>query len=210
MNLHPSRTRTTDDRWVLAAIVFAFLLITTTPVYFRRYLASEAEHSKDMSIILTNGEMEVHLITTGNFGILFFRRCCRHSLKSDDSLKPSIHPFSNFVQTGAVIQNLLVPDRHGLLADVVLGFTEHEPYKDGTSPYFGAVVGRVANRIAGATFDLNGETYKLAANNGPNCLHGGIFGFSRVQWTVAAQGSNDQGEFVKFTYTSKDGEEVNI
>ena len=78
----------------------------------------------------------------------------------------------HLIPTGAVIQRLLLPDASGQVADVVLGFDTIEPYRDGTSPYFGAVVGRVANRIANATFELDGQRYELAANNGPNCLHG--------------------------------------
>lgn len=104
---------------------------------------------------------------------------------------------------GAVIQRLLVPDRAGTLDDVVLGFETVEPYADGTSPYFAAVVGRVANRIAGARFSLGGTEYKLAANNGPNCLHGGVVGFSRVAWRVEAQSSAS----VRLVHTSPDGDE---
>ena len=114
----------------------------------------------------------------------------------------------HILQIGAVIQKLIIPDRSGKLADVVLGFDEEEPYRDGTSPYFGAIVGRVANRIANASFTLGGRTYKLAANNGPNCLHGGIIGFSRVDWKIEEQGDNEHGQFVKLTYVSPDGDEV--
>lgn len=114
----------------------------------------------------------------------------------------------HILQLGAVIQKLIIPDRAGNLKDVVLGFDEIEPYKDGTSPYFGAIVGRVANRIANASFTLGGKAYKLAANNGPNCLHGGIIGFSRVEWKVAEQGNNEYGQYVKLTYVSPDGDEV--
>lgn len=114
----------------------------------------------------------------------------------------------HIIRTGACIQRLIVPDRSGHAADIVLGFDQEQPYKDGTSPYFGAVVGRVANRIANATFDLDGKRYELAANNGPNCLHGGVVGFSRREWAVAEQGKTADGsEFVKLTYTSPDGEE---
>ena len=109
---------------------------------------------------------------------------------------------------GAVIQRLLVPDRSAKIDDVVLGFDDLEPYKNGTSPYFGAVVGRVANRIANATFELNGVRHNLAANNGPNCLHGGVMGFSRVEWTLAGHGTGGRGQWVKLTYKSAEGEEV--
>jgi aldose 1-epimerase len=116
----------------------------------------------------------------------------------------------HLLATGAVVQRLLAPDRAGVLADVVLGFDSVEPYKDGTSPYFGAVVGRVANRIAGAAFTLDGRAHALAANNGPNCLHGGVRGFSRVEWRLAERGGggpDGASEHARFEYRSADGEE---
>ncbi|KAL4447516.1 hypothetical protein ABPG75_004735 [Micractinium tetrahymenae] len=112
----------------------------------------------------------------------------------------------HLIRRGAIITRLLVPDKSGSVADVVLGFDEEQPYKDGTSPYMGALVGRVANRIANASFTLDGETYRLAANNGPNCLHGGKVGFDKVEWAAQRQDS-DRGQAVRFTYTSQDGEE---
>lgn len=74
------------------------------------------------------------------------------------------------------------------------------------APYFGAVVGRVANRIGGAQFTLDGTTHKLAANNGPNTLHGGLKGFDKVLWKGEVVEAED-GPAVKLTYHSKDGEE---
>ncbi|KAL1523132.1 hypothetical protein AB1Y20_018088 [Prymnesium parvum] len=110
---------------------------------------------------------------------------------------------AHILLTGAVIQRLLVPDRHGKLDDVVLGHDSEAAYR--ASPYFGAVVGRVANRIANATFELDGETYTLATNEAgmPGSLHGGRRGFDKVRWKVKAR-SND---FVLLEYTSPDGEE---
>eukprot|EP00887_Chlorella_sp_A99_P003017 scaffold9.g3017.t1 len=109
---------------------------------------------------------------------------------------------------GAVIQRLLLPGEDGSKVDIVLGFDDEYPYRDGTSPYFGAVVGRrvaVANRIANATFTLDGKAYKLAANNGPNCLHGGKVGFDKVRWKakrLALPGSGSDA--VSVTYTLAD------
>lgn len=107
------------------------------------------------------------------------------------------------LKVGAVLQRILVPDRVGNIADIALGFDEIAPYKDGTSPYMGAVVGRVANRIANATFTLNGHTYKLAKNNGPNCLHGGTKAYDKVDWLITHSSRNK----VTLEYDSKDGEE---
>lgn len=113
---------------------------------------------------------------------------------------------AHVLRRGAIIQKLLVPNASGALADVVLGFDEEQPYKDGTSPYMGALVGRVANRVAGAKFTLDGQTYQLAANNGPNCLHGGKIGYDKVEWAAERQDS-ERGQAVRLTYTSPDGEE---
>ncbi len=103
---------------------------------------------------------------------------------------------------GATITELHVPDNKGQLGDIVLGFDNLEQYLKG-HPYFGSTVGRVGNRIAKAQFTLEGKTYKLAVNNGPNHLHGGLKAFDKVLWKAEPQ----QGASVKFTYTSPDGEE---
>jgi aldose 1-epimerase len=106
---------------------------------------------------------------------------------------------------GAIIVSLRVPDRDGRLADVVLGFDDLDGYLEG-SPYFGAVVGRYANRIANGKFTLDGTTYSLATNNGPNHLHGGVRGFDKLVWD-AEPFENDSGVGVIFRATSPDGDE---
>ncbi|GJP35568.1 hypothetical protein CLOM_g20072 [Closterium sp. NIES-68] len=90
---------------------------------------------------------------------------------------------------GATVTSLTVPDARGQLRDVVLGFDTARPYQDGTSPYFGCVVGRVANRIAGAQFDLDGQVHHLTANDDPrpNTLHGGKVGFDKRIWRVVGK-----------------------
>src|SRR6059058_72057 len=106
---------------------------------------------------------------------------------------------------GGVIVSLRVPDRTGRLADVVLGFDSLADYQRG-SPYFGALIGRYGNRIAGGRFTLDGKTYTLAKNNGPNHLHGGLKGFDKVVWDAAPfQGADSVG--LVLNYTSPDGEE---
>src|SRR5438067_13113530 len=82
---------------------------------------------------------------------------------------------------GGTLLALHVPDRSGLLGDVVLGFETLTSYLGG-QPYVGALIGRFGNRIAGGRFDLNGVTYRLARNDGPNHLHGGSNGFHRRIW----------------------------
>ncbi len=106
---------------------------------------------------------------------------------------------------GAVITELHVPDRTGRLGDVVLGFDNLEQYIR-ESPCFGAVVGRVANRIARGRFAIDGKTYTLAINNPPNTLHGGIKGFDKVVWNAeAVDGPN--GPSVVLSHVSPDGDE---
>ncbi|OJW18775.1 MAG: galactose mutarotase [Planctomycetales bacterium 71-10] len=106
---------------------------------------------------------------------------------------------------GATVVAIEAPDRDGKVADVTLGFDSLDGYL-GEHPYFGATVGRVANRIAKGKFTLDGEAYSLAINNPPNTLHGGVKGFNRVVWKAEPVDS-PEGPAVKMTYTSKDGEE---
>ena len=106
---------------------------------------------------------------------------------------------------GGIIVSLRVPDKKGVLADVVLGFDTLDAYLN-NKPYFGAIIGRYANRIANGKFTLNGAEYRLARNNGMNSLHGGLKGFDKVLWR-GEQFENNQGIGVVFTYTSKNGEE---
>src|SRR6184192_3289427 len=106
---------------------------------------------------------------------------------------------------GGIIVSLRVPDRTGRLDDVVLGFDSLEAYERG-SPYFGALIGRYGNRIARGRFTLEGRTYTLATNNGPNHLHGGLRGFDKVVWDVAPFEHPDSVGLV-LRYTSPNDEE---
>jgi len=106
---------------------------------------------------------------------------------------------------GAITVGLEVPDANGNLADVTLGYDTLEGWLGSTS-YFGATVGRYANRIAKGKFTLDGKTYTLATNNDENHLHGGIKGFDKRLWDAETV-ETDGAVGVKFTYLSKDGEE---
>ena len=106
---------------------------------------------------------------------------------------------------GGIVTTLKVPDRHGHLGDVVLGYDNLADYIKET-PYFGALIGRYGNRIAHGKFTLDGKEYTLATNNYPNALHGGLKGFDKVVWTPTILTSPD-GPALKLTYLSKDGEE---
>ena len=104
---------------------------------------------------------------------------------------------------GTIVTELYAPDRNGKFDDVVLGFDNLDDYLKG-HPFFGAIAGRVANRIAKGRFMLDGNEYKLAVNNGPNALHGGLKGFDKAVWKAELSPNADA---VGFTYLSKDGEE---
>lgn len=106
---------------------------------------------------------------------------------------------------GGIITSILVPDRSGKVVDVVLGFDDFQGYL-GKTPYFGSLVGRFANRIAGGKFELAGVTYTLAQNNGINHLHGGLRGFDKMLWE-GDPFSTDDKVGLKLSYTSRDGEE---
>lgn len=122
-----------------------------------------------------------------------------YSLENAKGLKMSV---TNF---GGRIISLWVPDKTGVLGDIVLGYDSAVQYLNG-NPYFGAMIGRYGNRIAKGRFTLDGMTYQLAINNGENALHGGPQGFHNVFWDVKEKTSAD-GVSLEMNYLSKDGEE---
>jgi aldose 1-epimerase len=107
------------------------------------------------------------------------------------------------INYGAKIVSILVPDKNGKKVDVVLGKSNMDDYQNNQEPYFGAVCGRTANRIADGHFILDGVEYQLAVNNGPNSLHGGIKGFHAVVWD--AKQLDEQT--LELSYFSQEGEE---
>ena len=107
---------------------------------------------------------------------------------------------------GAIIVSVRVPDRSGRFDDVVLGFDRTDGYA-GSHPYFGAVVGRYANRIANGRFTLDSQSYTLATNNGPNALHGGVKGFDKKVWN-AELFDREGAVGVIYTVTSPDADEA--
>jgi aldose 1-epimerase len=106
---------------------------------------------------------------------------------------------------GGIITSLKTPDRSGRFADIVLGYDNLAAYV-ANSPYFGAIVGRYANRIARGHFTLDGVTYTLAVNNGPNSLHGGLRGFDKVVWDARAF-QNHGGQGIALDYACASGAE---
>ena len=109
---------------------------------------------------------------------------------------------AHFINQGAKLVSLVVPSRSGY-TDVILGHDSLDEYIHSEEAYFGAICGRYANRIARGHFTIDGVSYELPINNGPNSLHGGLKGFNAVIWEGEALSPNK----VAFTYTSPDGEE---
>jgi aldose 1-epimerase len=107
---------------------------------------------------------------------------------------------------GGVIQTLEVPDAGGEVENVVLGYSDLDGYVAQGDPYFGALIGRYGNRIAGGQFTLDGQTYQLPLNNGPNTLHGGPGGFSERVWT-ATDVSDDDVAALRLELVSEDGDQ---
>lgn len=111
---------------------------------------------------------------------------------------------------GAIITSVTTPDKKGEKANIVCGFDKLEDYLNevylSSYPYFGCIIGRVGNRIKNGRFTLNGKTYQLAVNNGPNHLHGGITGFDRRLWQGEAM-VEEEKVGILFSYFSPDGEE---
>ena len=130
----------------------------------------------------------------------------------EDGRKVSLYTLTNsagaevrIINYGAIVVSLKVPDRQGKLRDVVLGYDDLAGYvQDGA--YLGAIVGRYANRIASGRFTLDGKTYQLNLNDGPNHLHGGPRGFHKKLWK-AERVKGKGGPGVELTYVSQDGEE---
>ena len=133
------------------------------------------------------------------FGKLNGQTVTAYTLVNDDGIEVTSLDY------GCIITRIIAPDKLGVLENIVLGFDSIEEYVN-YSPYFGAVVGRFAGRIKNAKFELNGETYHLAANDNGNHLHGGIKGFDKVIWDTEVKESDNTVSLV-FTYLSHDGEE---
>lgn len=114
---------------------------------------------------------------------------------------------ARLITLGATLVEMHVPDRDGRTADVTLGFDDVAGYQSERNQHFGCTVGRVANRIAGGRFSLDGITYRLATNNGPNHLHGGVkHSLDKIVWDATSRLSS-RGPAVIFTCSSPDGEE---
>ncbi len=123
----------------------------------------------------------------------------QYSLMNDQGMEVRI------ITYGGIITNIMVPDKNGDTHDIVLGFDRLDDYLK-SDVYFGAIIGRYANRIAGGHFELEGKVYNLAVNNGPNHLHGGIKGFDKQLWK-ATRDETENEIILKLTYFSEHKEE---
>ena len=121
------------------------------------------------------------------------------------TIKNSKGMVAEITDYGATLVALKVKNNKGEFSDVVLGYDKLEDYREHTN-FFGATIGRFANRIENSNFELNGVNYKVAKNDGENHLHGGIVGFDKVVWEKTPE-SQEYNQSIEFSYLSKDGEE---
>ncbi len=153
---------------------------------------------KEIEVAIPTLPMSTHeKLTSSDFGIVDSVATTLFILKNKKGMEARI---TNY---GATVTHLLVPDKNGQPGDVLLGFNSFEGFRQKANPFFGCIVGRYANRIAKASFTLNGKKYKLAANNGENSLHGGLKGYDKVVWTI--EQTTDSS--MTLSYLSIDGEE---
>ncbi|XP_076244482.1 galactose mutarotase [Calliopsis andreniformis] len=145
------------------------------------------------SIMNSNGKKS---ITTEKWGSIDGRSIEKYTLKNQMGQEVDI------ITYGATITSIRTPDKQGRISDVVLGFDNIEGYLSAHNPYFGATVGRVANRIGNAEFTLNGEKYHLAKNVGQNSLHGGFKGWSSKIWNATIR-----NDCLILSLLSEDGDE---
>jgi aldose 1-epimerase len=128
------------------------------------------------------------------------QRVDRYTLTNSHGMQVRIITF------GGIVQSIRVPDRHHRMANVALGFATLDDYVTSNSPFFGALIGRYANRIAKGTFTLDGVTYHLPINNPPNSLHGGTVGFDKRVWSATPQQGRDTVG-LELRLTSVDGDQ---
>lgn len=152
--------------------------------------AAKTEESKDSTATA---------VTAGprSFGQADGQEVLQYTLKNANGMEVKI------LNYGGTITDIITPDKQGEKGNVVLSYDSLSGYQQKGQPYFGALVGRYANRIANAKFKLDGKEYTLAPNNNGNTLHGGLKGFDKVVWTATPAGDSS----LQLVYNSKDGEE---
>ena len=177
------------------SIMYAVLLLVYSTMGCKQ---NKKENQSEMETVTT--ESEQNPIEETTFGEMpDGTKVKKFTLKNNVGMEVDV------ITYGGIITRWTAPDKQGEFEDIVLGFDNLDQYLDG-NPYFGALIGRYGNRIAGGQFSLDGETYKLATNDGDNHLHGGEKGFDKVVWNAEPK-TTDEGATLELTYTSKDGEE---
>ncbi len=124
----------------------------------------------------------------------------RYTLENENGISIQI------IEYGATITSLKVPSRDGKLSDIVLGYDDVSGYRSPTNKYFGACIGRVANRIGKGRFTIDGQEYQVPINNGPNSLHGGFYGFDKKMWQSKVIHEEGSGPKLVFSLLSPDGD----
>jgi aldose 1-epimerase len=175
---------------ILSAV--ALTLAVHAPVTTLAEASKKAEPKSGPSIAGTVAQSVFGALADG-------RKVTLYTLQSPSGAQVKI------INYGAIVVSLTVPDRQGKARDVVLGYDSLEGYVH-DKDFFGATVGRYGNRIAAGKFTLDGKNYQLNLNNGPNHLHGGAEGFYKKLWKGEPVNRKD-GQGVKLTYVSPDGEE---
>jgi aldose 1-epimerase len=177
-----------------------YSLVTITFLITGCSINTDNSDSKEINLSFSDGKIKImkDSVTKKMFGKVDGKDVSLFTL-DNGTIKVMI---TNY---GAIITSILMPDRQGKSGDIVLGYDDVESYV-ANSPYFGAIVGRYANRIAKGRFTLEGKTYHLAINNGKNSLHGGLKGFDKVVWD-AEPFTDSVGKGLRLSYLSRDGEE---
>jgi hypothetical protein len=146
--------------------------------------------------------MTSYQITSGVFGSIGEETAQYHSIIGENGVGFTVTEY------GATLVSVVAPDRHGNSEEVTLNYRTLDEMIANHGPYYGCIAGRVANRIAKGTFTVDGQTFKVAVNNGQNHLHGGLKGFDQVLWKSTPYSDEANGVAgVELRYTSVDGEE---
>ncbi|MEM1328423.1 MAG: aldose epimerase family protein, partial [Bacteroidota bacterium] len=177
-------------------IIALLLAVGCTPSSNTEDTTTSLDLSSDSS---TDNMQPTLSIQTQSYGTINDTTVQQYILKNANDMEVRI------IEYGGIITHLFVPDRDGQVKDIVLGFDELSRYQE-THPYFGALIGRYGNRIANSQFELDGETYKLTANETPHHLHGGVEGFDKRVWKGEAI-EEEERVGVKLQLTSPDGDQ---
>ncbi|MFY0255053.1 aldose epimerase family protein [Chitinophaga sp. 30R24] len=175
----------------IKAITALFISGSTILASCNNKTAPQKEENMDSSVIAATE------IAPRSFGQSDGQEVLQYTLKNSNGMEVKI------LNYGGIITDIITPDKQGQKGNVVLSYDSLSGYQQQGQPYFGALIGRYANRIANAKFKLDGKEYTLASNDHGNTLHGGLKGFDKVVWAAKPDGNSS----LELVYNSKDGEE---